>query len=129
VTDSVADASAILTLIRGEPGALDVQRALADGRVFVSTVNVTEVVTKLLDWGMDEADAVEALQELKLISVEYSETTALRAATLRSDTRSLGLSTGDRACLALGLELDLRILTADRSWARVALRVPITVIR
>jgi PIN domain nuclease of toxin-antitoxin system len=36
---------------------------------------------------------------------------------------------GDRACLALGLALKAPVYTADRSWRKLKLNVPIHVIR
>jgi ribonuclease VapC len=41
----------------------------------------------------------------------------------------LGLSFGDRACLALAKSLVAPALTADRSWARLDLGIAIEVIR
>jgi len=39
------------------------------------------------------------------------------------------LSVGDRASIAIGRELGLPILTADRNWARIDLGVTVEVIR
>ena len=39
---------------------------------------------------------------------------------MRPATRAVGLSLGDRACLALAAELGVPALTADRGWAGVA---------
>ena len=36
-----------------------------------------------------------------------------------NQTRPLGLSLGDRACLALGISLGVSIYTADRDWKKV----------
>ena len=41
----------------------------------------------------------------------------------------LGLSLGDRACLALGIALDVEIYTADRLWAQLNLPCSIHLIR
>lgn len=51
------------------------------------------------------------------------------AAELREHTRHLGLSLGNRACLALGLLHGGPILTADRDWAKLDLDMEIEVIR
>jgi len=48
---------------------------------------------------------------------------------LRPATRGLGLSLGDRACLALGLRLGLPALTADGAWAGVSVGVRVELIR
>jgi len=48
---------------------------------------------------------------------------------LLPQTRSLGLSLGDRACLALGIVLKAPIYTADRAWKDLRLKVSIHVIR
>jgi ribonuclease VapC len=54
---------------------------------------------------------------------------ALEIARLRLNTRSKGLSLGDRACIALGQHLRLPILTADRAWKALRLGLQIQVIR
>jgi PIN domain nuclease of toxin-antitoxin system len=51
------------------------------------------------------------------------------AGDLVAKTRPLGLSLGDRACLALGLALKAPIYTADRSWNKLRLGGRIHVIR
>jgi PIN domain nuclease of toxin-antitoxin system len=44
-------------------------------------------------------------------------------------TRALGLSPGDRACLALGLVLKAPVYTTDRSWKNLSIGVRIHVIQ
>jgi PIN domain nuclease of toxin-antitoxin system len=41
----------------------------------------------------------------------------------------LGLSLGDRACLALAAELGVVALTTDREWARADVGVEVALIR
>lgn len=129
VNDTVVDASAALVVIRREPGEDVVLGAIADGTAFISTVNVAEVISSLIDRGMTQSDAVGALATPELVVVPFTELHALAAAALRPPTRALGLSPGDRACLALGLELNRPILTADRAWAQLNLPVPIVLVR
>jgi len=50
------------------------------------------------------------------------------AGTLISKNRSLGLSLGGRACLALGTILDCPVYAADRSWKNLKTGVRIRVI-
>lgn len=47
---------------------------------------------------------------------------ALAAGQLRPVTRKLGLSLGDRACLATALLTKYRVLTADKTWAKLKIR-------
>ncbi len=60
MTDPVLDASAVLAVIFGEPGADRVAGHLPGARI--SAVNATEVMTKLIDLGMPE-DIVDAIFE------------------------------------------------------------------
>ena len=48
---------------------------------------------------------------------------------LIAQTRASGLSLGDRACLALALEMKAPVYTADRSWKNLKLGLTIHVIR
>jgi ribonuclease VapC len=52
-----------------------------------------------------------------------------REAILVAQIRPLGLSVGDRACLALGLALKAPVYTADKSWKKVQVGARIHVIR
>jgi PIN domain nuclease of toxin-antitoxin system len=127
MADCVVDASAILALVKGERGA-GVVRARIAGAV-VSTVNVAEVGTKLVDWGMSDAGLRHVIFNLGFEVRPFDTGQALAAAALRAATRSHGLSLGDRACLALAQSARLPVLTADRAWRAVGLDVEIEVIR
>jgi PIN domain nuclease of toxin-antitoxin system len=127
------DASALLVLLRDEPGADRVADALALGG-WISAVNWAEVLTKLADLGL-EAEAVSRdLSERMILGVvlhvrPFDEEQALEAARLRPLTRSPGLSLGDRACLGLARVLRLPVVTADRSWASLDLGVAVELVR
>lgn len=127
MADCVLDASAILALVRGEPGA-DVVRGRIP-RSLVSTVNVAEVGTKLVDWGMSRAGLRRVVLGLGFEVRPFDANQALAAAVLRAATRSRGLALGDRACLALAQSTGLPVLTADRAWRGVGVDVEIEVIR
>ncbi len=51
------------------------------------------------------------------------------AGDLVTQTRHLGLSLGDRACLALGIALKVPVYTAEKAWKKVKVGVRIHVIR
>ena len=120
------DASAVLAMLRIEPGA-DVVAALLPEAV-ISSVNLAEVVTKLVERGSTDEAVAEALQTLNLQVVEFASETASAAGLLRRATRSRGLSLGDRACLALALERGLTAVTADAAWVGAA-AAPVQLIR
>jgi len=100
---------------------------LSDGAV--SAVNLSEVVAKLSERGVPEKEIRTALDGLGLDVVPFDETTAYRAGLLRRATRSLGLSLGDRACLALALQLAVPVFTTDRSWKTLRIGVKVRAIR
>lgn len=51
------------------------------------------------------------------------------ASELDRSGRALGLSLGDRCCLALAMVYDLPVLTADRAWAQLRLGLKIELLR
>jgi ribonuclease VapC len=124
----VLDASAILAVINGEPGAGKLTPALL-ARAVGSAVSLAEVQTKLVTrgWTSEEAweDATSPVREI----APFEEKQARVAGDLVTQTRALGLSLGDRACLALGMELKAPVYTADGMWKKVKLGVRVHVIR
>jgi len=94
----------------------------------VSTVNLAEVTTKLVDWRIDLDDLSTIVREGKVEIVPFTEAQARLCGELRRTTRSRGLSLGDRACLALAQERGLTAVTADGAWVD-ATSVPVLLIR
>ena len=123
----VLDASAVLALVNSEPGA-DVVGAVVS-KAAMSSVNLSEVVAKLAVGGMPEEAIREVLEELNLEITPFDSEQAYKAGLLRPLTRPIGLSLGDRACIALGISLGCDVLTADRSWAGLDLGVGVKLIR
>lgn len=116
MTAPVYDASALLAVIFDEPGADVVMEFLATPGGKVSAVNWSEVAAKLAERGVAEPDISSELAPLALDVVPFDETQAMAAGGLRSATRELGLSLGDRCCLALARQHHARVLTADSAW-------------
>lgn len=125
---SVCDASAILALVNGEPGAAMVEEALFSGAL-VSSVNLCEVAGKLTDVGLSSAETRRVIEGLGLSVHDFDAEQAYGAGFMRSRTAELGLSLGDCACMTLAATLGLPVLTADRSWLEVDLPVEVRVIR
>ena len=127
MTAVVLDASAILCLVQQEPGADRVESRLADAQV--STVNVCEVLGKFADAGLSPEESWAAIADLGLQIHPFTPDDARQAAALRLSTRALGLSLGDRACIALAQRLGCEAMTTDRAWSSVAAGVVLTVLR
>ena len=124
----VLDASAILAVLRNEPGG-EVLTDEVMAESMASTVNLAEVQTAMVRQGVapDEAWKRAGIPVSRVVA--FSEDQARVAGSLVAETRALGLSLGDRACLALALELNAPMYTADRSWKKLGLGVEVRVIR
>ena len=125
--DAVLDASAVLAYVRREPGWDAVEDLLT--RSLLSAVNLTEVVATLVQRGADPALAREIVDSLGCETVSVGFDLAFRAGTLEPETRALGLSLGDRSCLALAEREGLPAVTADRAWGRLPRPFVVTFIR
>ena len=122
----VLDASALLALFNDEPGADEVMKAFSQP-CLLSAVNHTEVLTKLLDKGLSPADAATVMTSVEVQIVAFDAAQSADAAWLRGVTRAVGLSLGDRACLALARAKNAVVLTADKPWLQVAKAVGVEV--
>lgn len=142
----VLDASALLAYWLDEPGADVVTERIAAEGALIAAPNLAEALTKLIDRrpalaaqlhdGPTSTAGEGALSVPGIplaggaIAVEpFTVADAVACARLRPGTRPLGLSLGDRACLALGQRMQARVLTADRAWATLSIGVSIVVIR
>src|SRR5258708_6246716 len=111
----VLDASALLAILNQEPGAEKLTPELLSAAA-ISTVNLAEVHGKLVGRGLRPDDAWEAALSPIREAIPFTSEHARLVGDLVAQTRPLGLSLGDRACLALGLALKARVYTADKSW-------------
>lgn len=127
MAEFVLDASAVLALLANERGAEQVQTAL--GSAVMSAVNLAEVLAKLGDRGVTEAEQRLIRMSLDVEVRSFDEHAAWRASGLRGTTRSQGLSIGDRACLALALEEGLPVMTTDRAWSKLDVGVEVRPLR
>jgi PIN domain nuclease of toxin-antitoxin system len=124
----VLDASAVLAVLNKEPGADKLTpELLSDG--LCSTVNLAEVYGKLVSAGGDPEEAWEDALTPVREAVPFTAEHAKIAGGLIAHTKTLGLSLGDRACLALGLLLNAPVYTADKSWRKLKLGIRVHVIR
>jgi ribonuclease VapC len=124
----VLDASALLAILNQERGAETLTPELLSAAA-ISTVNLAEVQGKLVSRGLSPDDAWEATLSPIREAVPFTSDHARLAGDLVAQTRPIGLSLGDRACLALGLALKAPVYTADKSWKKLKVGTRIHVIR
>lgn len=144
----VLDASALLAYWLDEPGADAVEAAIEGEGAVMASANLAEVLAKLDDLGTGFSNALAdppprsyveaALTPLggqiprgAVIIEPFTAADAVVSAKLRSVTKAMGLSLGDRVCLALARRMNLETVTADRVWEQVgaAIGVRVRVIR
>ena len=128
----VLDASALLALMQSEPGSEVVDTLLEDHECVASSVNIAEVGSKLVDKGLAPDQLRRVLSQIDVQAIDFDAEQATACAALRAATRDLGLSLGDRACLALARGMQATAVTADRAWAdldQAALGVQLRMVR
>lgn len=116
-SDVVLDSSVLLAYLQREKGAETVLFLLE--RAVMSSVNLAEVRTRLIDLGERAVEAAEPVLQLVRRIEPFTEEDALTASSLRKTTSHAGLSLGDRACLALGITLGAEVYTADKVWSKL----------
>ena len=124
----ILDSSVVLARLFDEAGAYDFTEEFLS-RSVISTVNLSEVQAVLARKGWKPEEAWEDATG----SVNYVEPFTSRqarvAGSLILQTRRLGLSLGDRACLALGITLDAPVYTADQAWGELKVGCEIHLVR
>ena len=111
------DASALLAWLNEERGAEKVDPIL--DRSAISTVNLSETLQKSLSEGVEVRGLSADLEALGILPLPFETEDAESAADLWTQTRDLGLSLGDRACLATALKLEVPAVSADKAWANI----------
>ena len=123
----VFDSSALLAIAFEEEGAEAATRYLSGG--ILSAVNASEVVARFVDLGASGELARASLLGFGLEICPFDTSLAIDAGLLRTTTRAKGLSLGDRACMALAMREQAKVVTADRTWATLDLDVEVELIR
>jgi ribonuclease VapC len=130
VSRIVLDTSALLAILQDEPGGeiFAGKYGLLE-KASMSSVNIAEAFGKLVSRGIAPEDAWDAVTGPVPEILDFDPEQAKIAGLLLLQTRSLGLSLGDRACLALGITLHAPIYTADKAWKNLKLKTSVHVIR
>lgn len=127
MTSVVLDASALMAFLHSEPGGDLVWQALPDA--IISAVNYSEVLKKAIERGKESAHVASSIRRLSLVIVPFDEQLAMTSAELYPQAKQYGMSFADRACLALGVQRRVTVLTAERKMKLVALPVKVRLIR
>lgn len=119
--------SAVLAILKNETGA-DVAVQLSRGAL-LSAVNLIEVRSKLMDI-VDDVDAAFAtLVRLEINTVPFTAEQARIAADLWPAVKGKDVSLADRSCLALAIDRQAKLVTADHDWRDLGLDVDYLFIR
>ena len=123
----VFDSSVLIAILRQEPGSDVGEQSLNDA--LISTVNLAEVATYLARNSVPPETINDALAAFPIVVVPFDREQGLIAGCLYPACKSLGLSLGDRACLALAKSKNLPVLTADKAWLELEINVEVKSIR
>ena len=126
MTVVVLDASALLAMLKAEPGGARVAEMLIHSRM--SAINHAEVVSHFVHRGIPPDEVEATLLPLPAEIIPADRAVATLAGSLRAETADAGLSLGDRFCLAQALRDRLPAWTADRNWADVAAKIGVEVV-
>jgi PIN domain nuclease of toxin-antitoxin system len=118
----------MIALLNQEPGSEKITPELLSNSV-TSTVNLAEVQSKLVDRGAHAGDAWQDTISSVNEAIPFTTEQARAAGDLIAETRHLGLSLGDRACLSLAIALKAPVYTTDKSWRNLKLGIRIHVLR
>ena len=121
------DASALLAFLFAEAGHERVSEVIDD--CCLSSVNLAEVASRFARDGHNPMELVDQIDQSAIRVMPFLTEDAAAVAALAPQTRHLGLSLGDRACLALALAQEIPAMTADRMWGSLDLPIPVELIR
>jgi len=129
MTTFILDTSALLAHLWKEPGEARVAHLLTTERCLLGATNLAELVSKVIERGLPAGEVPILVSSLNVEIVPLTQEQAELSGILRQPTRHLGLSLGDRACLALAQTLGGTAITADRPWQALNLGIAIECIR
>jgi PIN domain nuclease of toxin-antitoxin system len=116
-----------MAFLHSEPGGDIVWQALSDA--LISAVNYSEVLKKAIERGKEAEQVASSIRRLSLVIVPFDEQLAMTSAELYPLAKEHGMSFADRACLALGVQRRVTVLTAERKMKLVALPIKVKLIR
>lgn len=116
-----------MAAINAERGGDVVAAHLADAAI--SAVNYSEVLKKTIERDTPTDPVIAFIAGWPIEIVPFDERLAGWTAELYPQVKQIGLSMADRACLALGIQRNCKVLTAERRMALVSLPIKVKLIR
>jgi PIN domain nuclease of toxin-antitoxin system len=83
----------------------------------------------MIEYGKDLDAVAFQIERLQIPVVPFNGEQAKLVASLWKRTRAVGMSLGDRACLALALKTSLPAFTTEAEWLKCKLGVKVVKIR
>ena len=111
------DSSVIIAILRSERGYQNGEKHVDRGAI--STVNWAEVSGFLGRNNAPKDIIQQTLAKYPLKVLPYEEDLVVPTGHLAAGRQHLGLSLGERACLATAIKYQLPVLTADRVWKKL----------
>lgn len=121
------DTSCYMAVIREESGCENIESLLSFSSI--SMVNLGELIAALIKLGMSPRSAEDTALDTVQDVMPFTQEIAILSGKLFESTKRLGLSLGDRACIATGMIHKIPIYTCDRIWAELDLDCDIRLIR
>lgn len=118
MAEFILDTSALIAYMDEEAGADIVFNLLADSSL--SLINYAETLEVMQRKGFPTVVVRTSIHDNVPDFIDFTSDIAELTAELAKDTRSSGLSLGDRACLATAIIHGLTVVTADKKWATIS---------
>ena len=126
MTRHIFDSSALLAILFEEQGG-DIAETYLAGAI-LNTVNLTESLEKLSLRTDSFEESVTAIKNLVIDIENITFDHAVTAARIKPLTKPHGLSLGDRLCLASAMQHNCPVITADKTWKKLAKPLEIEII-
>lgn len=127
MSSPVVDSSAVIAVLREEPGADYVQQHARGGAI--SSVNLAEVYSYALlrNSGYEQVAALIGAMQLREFPFDHRQAEMLASIYKKTLGSSIGFA--DRACLALAKSQDTPVLTGDHDWLKHDIGVEVLLFR
>jgi ribonuclease VapC len=125
-TKVIFDTSAFLAIINNEHGSEVAQEHISNA--YMSTINIAEVVTYLTRNGYTDENKIRHIINF-VKPIDFDNEIAISAGRMITITKKLGLSLGDRGCLATAQSLNAPVYTADKKWTEIADIIKVDIIQ